>query len=314
MTSRILILGAAGRCGHAAAEAFRDAGWSVTCLVRPGAAARAAARTKTVEANALDGGAVARAARGADVILHALNPPYTDWPRFALPLAEAAIAAAQAADATLMLPGNVYNYGAAMPPTLDETTPMRPTSRKGELRVRIEDRLREAAAQGLRVIVLRAGDFYGGGGTGSWFDRIIVKDLAHGRVTYPGPLDVVHEWAYLPDFAVACVRLAETRSALPSYETFGFPGHPVTGREFIRVIARAMGRDLRVSRMPWWLLRAAGPLVPIFRELAEMAYLWQTPHRIAGDKLEGVIGEIPRTPLAEAVAAALRALGYRTRL
>ncbi|HVX91903.1 MAG TPA: NAD-dependent epimerase/dehydratase family protein [Xanthobacteraceae bacterium] len=314
MSGHILILGAAGRCGHAAAEAFRDAGWSVASLVRPGAAARAAARTQIVEANALDGEAVIKAAHGSDLVLHALNPPYTDWSRLALPLADVAVAAAQAAGATLLLPGNLYNYGAAMPPTLDEDTPMRPSSRKGAIRVRIEERLREAASSGLRVIVLRAGDFYGGGGTGSWFDRILVKDLAHGRVTYPGPLDVVHEWAYLPDFAVACVRLAEARGALSSYETFGFPGHAVTGREFVRVIARAMGRDLRVSRMPWWLLRAAGPLVPIFRELAELAYLWQTPHRIAGDKLEDVIGDIPRTPLAEAVAAALRALGFRTRL
>ena len=36
MTTRILVLGAAGRLGFAAAEAFRDAGWQVTGLVRPG--------------------------------------------------------------------------------------------------------------------------------------------------------------------------------------------------------------------------------------------------------------------------------------
>ena len=36
MTSRVLVLGAGGRLGHKAAEAFRDAGWTVTSLVRPG--------------------------------------------------------------------------------------------------------------------------------------------------------------------------------------------------------------------------------------------------------------------------------------
>src|SRR5262249_20777911 len=41
MSARILVLGAAGRLGEKAAEAFRDAGWIVTSLVRPGGAAPA---------------------------------------------------------------------------------------------------------------------------------------------------------------------------------------------------------------------------------------------------------------------------------
>ena len=39
---------------------------------------------------------------------------------------------------------------------LDETTPMRPSSRKGVLRVEIEQRMREAAERGVRTIVVRA--------------------------------------------------------------------------------------------------------------------------------------------------------------
>jgi nucleoside-diphosphate-sugar epimerase len=90
MSARVLVLGAAGRLGHAAAEAFRDAGWSVASLVRPGNASRAPADTEIVEIHALDHAAVAKTAGGADVILHALNPPYTDWSRLALPLAYSA--------------------------------------------------------------------------------------------------------------------------------------------------------------------------------------------------------------------------------
>src|SRR5690349_23761679 len=55
--------------------------WSVTSLVRPGTAPRAPAGTEIVEISALDHDAVAAAARGADVVLHALNPTYADWPR-----------------------------------------------------------------------------------------------------------------------------------------------------------------------------------------------------------------------------------------
>src|SRR5262249_35832504 len=172
MSGRIIVLGAAGRIGRAAAEAFRNAGWTVASLVRASAAARAAPRTEIVEVDARDAGTVVEASRGSDVILHALNPPYTEWPKYALPHAEAAIAAARASGATLLFPGNVYNYGPPMPAVIDETTPMHPRTRKGRLRVEIERRMQDATD--IRVIILRAGDFFGGAGLGSWFDRVIV--------------------------------------------------------------------------------------------------------------------------------------------
>jgi nucleoside-diphosphate-sugar epimerase len=310
MSGRILVLGAAGRLGHAAAEAFRDAGWSVVGVVRPGAGSRAPHGTDIIEANALDRDAVKQAAHNADVVLHALNPVYTEWPKFALPLAYAAIEAAEAVGATLMFPGNVYNYGAGMPAVLDETTPMQPSSHKGKLREEIEQRMREASERGVRTIILRAGDFYGGG-HGSWFDLVITRDLRHGRITYPGPLDVVHAWAYVPDVAAAMVRVAERRATLRGFESFGFPGHAVTGEDMGGAIAAALRQRFRVKRMEWWLIKTIGRLSALGRELAEIEYLWRTPHRISGETLKSVIGDVPHTPFADAVAASLRELGYQ---
>jgi nucleoside-diphosphate-sugar epimerase len=311
MSGRVIVLGAAGRLGRAAAEAFCDAGWTVASLVRASAAPRVAPGTEIIEIDARDADAVVEAARGADVILHALNPPYTEWPKLARPYADAAIAAARASGATLLFPGNVYNYGPPMPPVIDETAPMQPRSRKGRLRVEIEQRMQDAAD--VRTIILRAGDFFGGAGLGSWFDRVIVKNVAQGRLTYPGALDVVHEWAYLPDLAAALVRLAEVRATLARFETFGFPGHAVTGRELVAAIARARGRGMQISTMPWFGLRLLSPVVPIFRELTEMAYLWNEPHRIDGKKLAAATGKVPRTPFDAAVAAALDDLGLIAR-
>ena len=308
MSARIVVLGAAGRLGHKAAEAFRDAGWSVASLVRPGSAERAPAHTEIVEIHALDHAAVGNAARGADVVLHALNPPYTEWSRLALPLAYCAITAAETAGATLLFPGNLYNYGSPLPAVIDENAPMRPSSRKGQLRVAIEDRIAEATERGVRTIIVRAGDFYGGG-RGSWFDLVLAKEISAGRITYPGPLDVAHEWTYLPDFASTLLRVATIRDTLPQFARFGFSGHAVTGREFTAAIARAMRRKLETKRMTWWLIHALRPIVPLCRELSEIAYLWNEPHRIDGAKLGATIGAIPHTPLDLAVARALEDLG-----
>jgi hypothetical protein len=63
--------------------------------------------------------------------------------------------------------------------------------------------------------------------------------------------------------------------------------------------------------MSWWLINALRAIVPMSRELSEMAYLWREPHAIAGDKLKAAIGDVPHTPLDTAVAKALRELGIR---
>jgi nucleoside-diphosphate-sugar epimerase len=306
MKGQILVLGAAGRLGFAAAEAFRDAGWSVKGLVRPNAGWRAPRGIDVVETN--DRAVAVKEARGTDIVLHALNAPYTGWAQHALPLAYSAIEAAEQSGATLIFPGNVYNYGAGMPAVLDELTPMQPTSRKGKLRNEVELRLREASDRGVRTIILRAGDFFGRG-QGSWFDLVLIKELAKNRITYPGPLDVVHEWAYLPDYIAALIRVATIRSTLEPFATFGFPGHAVTGQEFVSAIAKASGRHLKVGHINWWMMRTFGSIWKMGRELTEIGYLWEVPHRIDGTRLAAAIGQVPHTPLDTAVARALRELG-----
>jgi nucleoside-diphosphate-sugar epimerase len=308
MTRRILVLGAAGRLGFAAASTFRDAGWRVKGLVRPNRAGVVPRKVEPVEAVTRDE-AIA-AGRGCDVVLNAFNPAITLWQKNALSLAHGAIATAEENGATLLFPGSVWNFGSTMPPLIDENTPMQPTTRKGAMRVEIEQRIREASDRGMRTIVLRAGDFFGGG-RGSWFDLVIAKDIARQRLTYPGPLEVMHAWAYLPDFATTLVQLAEQREHFAAFETFGFPGHAPTGAQFIAAIEATTKATFNVRPMSWWLLKTFGQFLAMGRELSELEYLWRVPHAISGDKLKSAIGTIPHTPLTQAIAESLRDLGYR---
>jgi nucleoside-diphosphate-sugar epimerase len=308
MSGQILVMGAAGRLGFVAAEAFRDSGWTVKGLVRPGRSKAVPRRVEPVEAVTRD--EAVQAGHGCDVVLNALNPAITLWRKNALSLAYGAIAVAEANGATLLFPGSVWNYGRGMPALLDENTPMQPTTRKGAMRVEIEQRIKEASDRGVRAIMLRAGDFYGGG-RGSWFDLVICKELERQRLTYPGPLNVVHTWAYLPDFARALVALAEKRADFAPFETFGFAGHALTGAEMIAAIEAVTRRKFNVRMMSWWMLKTFGQLLALGRELSELEYLWRVPHRISSEKLERAIGAIPSSPLPQAIAASLRELGFR---
>lgn len=252
-------------------------------------------------------------------MVHAMNPAYTDaaWAREAPGLLEDAMVLARRHGALLMFPGNVYNFGAGMPPVLDEATPFAPTTAKGRIRVALEARLRGACEDGgLRAVVLRAGDFFGSG-TGSWFDKLIAAKLPAGRLGYGGPLEVPTAWAYLPDFATAFTRVADRRDALAGCRALHFAGHTLSGNDWraaLTPIAQAQGwvrpgQGLKVSTLPWPLVRAVGLVKPEWASLAQMRYIQRTPHRLDGSALAAFIGAEPHTPLGVAVHQALSDLG-----
>jgi nucleoside-diphosphate-sugar epimerase len=309
-----LILGAHGRFGRAAVAAFVAAGWRTLAQSRkasPGLPAGAQA----LVGDLADLAGLAGRAAGASIVVHAANPPYDRWDAEMLPLAEQAIALAAELRATLMLPGNVYGYGEAMPAVLAEHTPMQPSTAKGRLRVALEDALRTAARDGRipGAVVIRAGDFFGSG-TGSWLDLAVLKSLARGRLVYPGPLDRMHAWAYLPDLARAFAAVAGCRQLRP-YEHIHFPGHALTGAALLDAVEgalRKLGRmprgGLRRADMPWLAMRLGAPFVPMLREVLAMRYLWNVPHALAGKRLTELVGALPGTPIDEAMLAAVRDL------
>jgi len=310
-----LILGANGRFGLAAAQAFAVAGWRVLAHVRRDAAAGMPASAELVRAPLAGVGDALRGRPAPDVVVHGINPIYTRWDEEALPAAHAAMDLAERFGARFMLPGNVYNHGAAMPARIDETTPQRPTTAKGRIRAEMESELaRRAAAGRLGATVITAGDFFGAG-DGSWLDQVVVKAIAKGRLDYPGDPDLAHAWAYLPDLARAFVTVAALPGLAP-FERFAFAGHSVTGREFLAATERAAAalgvapaHGWRHGSMPWRLIRIAGMVVPLWRELATMSYLWRVPHALDGSRLAARCPALATTPLDAALVASLAALG-----
>jgi nucleoside-diphosphate-sugar epimerase len=313
MKPTVLVLGAAGRIGQVLVTAFADAGWSVRAQSRKRLpdALMDHPQVQPVRCDAFDAAALQVAAQGAAVVVHALNPPYTEWDRLALPLVDAAITAARSSGALLMLPGNVYNFGSELPADLTLSTPERGDIPKA--RIRIETEARMAAASDLDSVVIRAGDFFGGPGRGSWFDLVMTTRLKSGRLVQPGATDLPHAWAYLPDLAQTFVRVADKRAELHGHHRLHFAGHSVSGDAMRDAFESVLGRPLRDAALPWGLMRLAAPLVPAWREVLVMRYLWQRPHRLDDSSLRELIGAPPRTPLPQAVAAALDELGLLPR-
>jgi|SRR5580658_551267 nucleoside-diphosphate-sugar epimerase len=315
--SSVLVLGAAGGVGGEVARQLRDAGWDVRALQRGASpAVEHRDRMTWIRGDALNAHDVLAAATGCSVIVHAVNPPgYRRWSELVLPMLDNTIAAASATGATIVLPGTVYNFGPDAFPVLTEQSPQHPVTRKGAIRVEMERRLLAASNSGARVLIVRAGDFFGPKAGNNWFAQGLIKPgKSVAAVSNPGRPGVGHQWSYLPDVARTMVELLARRESLAPFATFHMDGHwDADGSQLVeairRVVARRTGRKPRLAAFPWWLLTLVSPFVVTFREMREMRYLWREPLRMDNARLTSILGQEPHTPLDEAVEATLAGLG-----
>ena len=312
-----LVLGASGGIGGELARQLRDAGWQVRALKRgiaPGAATQGGFDWH--QGDAMNRADVLRCAVGCAVIVHAVNPPgYQRWAELVLPMLDNTIAAARASGATIVLPGTVYNFGPDAFPVLREDSPQRPLTRKGAIRVEMERRLRAASLEGVRSIVVRAGDFFGPRAGNNWFSQGLIKPGMPVRsISQPGLAGVGHQWSYLPDVARTMLQLIERRHTLEPFADFHMCGHfDADGGQMAEAIRRAVraagGNTPAVRRFPWALIMLAAPFVTFIREMREMRYLWREPIRMDNARLVATLGAEPHTPLDEAVRNSLIGLG-----
>jgi nucleoside-diphosphate-sugar epimerase len=308
-----LIIGATGSIGGEVARNLLARGWRVRGLNRdPDRAARSGpAGVEWARGDAMIEADVVEAAQGARLILHGANPPgYSNWARLLPAMMANTIAAARASGARIVLPGNVYNYGPDAWPRFTETSPQNPKTRKGAIRVAMERSLEAAAAEGVRSLVVRAGDFFGPRSGTSWLtEGWVQKGKPLKAISLPGPAEVTHAWAYLPDFAESIVRLAEMDADLPAFAVFNHAGHQVTGAQMADAIERVAGRKLTRKAMPWFAMTVASPFVEMLREMLEMRYLWDNDVLPDNAKLVAALGAEPHTSLDQALRTALEGQG-----
>ncbi len=283
MSKTVLILGANGRFGRHACAAFKSRGWDVRQFDRAS-------------------GNLRDAATGVEVIVNAWNPAYPDWAEQVPKLTAQVIDAAKASGATVIIPGNVYNYGAGAPEVYDAGTPHGATNPLGHIRIKMEAAYR---ASGVRTIILRAGDFIDTQASGNWFDMMMIPKLGKGRFIYPGNPDIAHAWVWLPDVTNAAAELAEIRRDLPAFADVPYTGFTLTGNELSQAIGACLGREIRLKNMSWLPLQIARPFWPLAKHLLEMRYNWNKPHQIDGAKFAALLPDFKMTPLSEALSLAL---------
>lgn len=299
-----LVLGPAGSLGSAVVAELlrRDEPVRVLCRSRtsmerlfPGEV------IGTVEGSVLEDEALDYAFYGVGTVYNCLNLPYPRW-RELPAMHEQVLKHAARHDARLVFPGNVYNYGLPQSRPVSEEHPQAADTRKGRLRIALEERLWQAHYRGeVPVFILRLPDFYGPRVLNNLVRPVFQVALTGGSVLWPGNPDADHEFVFVEDAARAMVDLAAQDRAYGEVIHLPGPG-PITARRWIELAFEAAGTELKGIRPLGRTL--AGLLGLINREVAELKellYLFEEPLLLDGAKYRRLFGDYPATPYEEGV-------------
>jgi nucleoside-diphosphate-sugar epimerase len=313
---KIALLGAAGAIGQSIAAALRGAGRAYRVV---GRSREALARqfghdplAEIVTWNPDEPESVRAATRGIETIVYLVGVNYWQFELHPQLMAKTLAGATAEGVAHLLLIGTVYPYGRPRTERVREDHPREPHTFKGRMRRAQEDLLLEAAAAGrIEGAVLRLPDFYGPGVDKSFLHDAFVAARTGRTANLIGPLDVPHEFVFVPDVGPVVVRLLVTPAAWG--HAWHLAGAGVTTQQgMVDEIARQAGRPLKVRVAGRWMLRALGLFSPHMREMVEMHYLLTNPVIMDDTALQELIGPIAKTHYAEGVRrtlAATRALG-----
>ncbi|MFN3613219.1 MAG: NAD-dependent epimerase/dehydratase family protein [Rubrimonas sp.] len=252
--------------------------------------------------------AVLNAVTGARQVVLAAGFPYVGkiwaeaWPR----AMRHVLTACQAAGARLVFADNLYMYG-PQTAALVETMPLATQGRKPAARTAVTRLWQEASKAGrVQVTALRAPDFYGPGVANSHLGASVFASLAKGRAaTLLVDPDVPHDFAYVPDFARGIASLLAADDD-PFGEAWHLPCAPTrTPREIIGLAAASFGMTPRIRHIPFALQTLLFPVVPFFREMAEMRFQWDRSYSVDAARFSARFWA-DVTPFEEGVEATVR--------
>jgi nucleoside-diphosphate-sugar epimerase len=291
----------AGQVGSQLAELLAAGGHEVVVVTRSGSGPTAHGITR-LAADAVDGARLTGIAQGADALYNCANPKYHRWPIDWPPMARALLAAAEDSGAVLVTLGNLYGYGPVDRP-MTEDLPMAAPGTKGKVRARMWlDALVAHQAGRIRMTEVRGSDYFGPGMSDqSVFGDRFFGPLIEGKpIWMPVDPDQPHSLTYLPDVAGAMATAGTDERA------WGRAWHVPTGpaislRETCERLAALAGAPApRIRTVPHAVMRAAGLVSPLLRELEETRYQFVRPFIVDSSAFETTFGVAP-TPMDTAL-------------
>jgi nucleoside-diphosphate-sugar epimerase len=301
-----VVLGAGGAAGSALVRELLRQNLPTRAVYRRIPSSTSAA--EQVSADVTDAASVAQATDGAGVVYMSAQPEYTRWPQDFPPMLDSVLEGVARSRARLVMVDNLYTYF-PVNGSLHEDSPQQPQSRKGRVRLAMQQTLLDAHRAGkVPAVIGRAGDFYGPGVQGSAVGAPFFEAVLKGkRPQWVGRTDQPHSFTFIDDYARALILLGQRPDA--DGQIWHIPtAEPVSGTQLAALIAEEAGVTARpplaLRGLP---LTVLARVIPIVREMAEIQYQANAPFVIDGSKFAGTFDFQP-TPHREAIRKTLAAL------
>ncbi len=304
----VALWGANGAIGKAVANELRAGGRAYRVVGRNRAALGADPLAEIVTWNPDDPASIVEAARGVETLIYLVGVDYTQNELHPILMRATLDGAIAAGVSDLLIVGTVYPYGRRRTPTVREDHPREPHTFKGRMRKAQEDLVLDADRAGkIRGCVLRLPDFYGPGvDAKSYIGQLFTNGIAGKTASLIGPIDMEHEFVYVPDVGPVIVGLIDEPRAFGHAWHFGGNG-TTTQRAIVDRIERATGRKIKLLVANKSMLRVLGLFDPLMREFIEMNYLMTEPVIMDDTAIHELLGPIHKTSYDDGVRATLEA-------
>lgn len=253
---------------------------------------------------------VDRAVAGSEIVYLTVGFEYSIdvWRRNWPPLMQNVIDACKRHNSKLVFFDNVYMYDRNYLYNMTEETPIRPTSRKGEIRAQIAELLMGEASKGnITAMIARSADFLGP--TNSVLIETVYKNLKKGKkANWFADANKVHNFTLYRDAAKGTAMLGNTPEAYNEVWHLPTDRTKLTGRQWIELFAAEMNAKPAYKVVPAWVAGIAGVFVPMMRELKEMMYQYDRDYFFNSSKFEKAFNYTPVTP-QQGIKAMIELLG-----
>ena len=237
---------------------------------------------------------VERVITGSEVVYVTVGFEYnlriwqTVWPA----LMQAVIRSCSKHGSRLVFFDNIYVYSEDSVPFMTEESRLDPPSKKGKVRQQLHEMIMQAAEEKkVNAMIVRAADFYGPETNGSALKIMAADNLMKGKKAQVfGDPDKIHTFTYTPDAAKATALLGNTPEAYNQVWHLPTTRERLTTRQWIGLIAKELGVEPKIQKVPEILLNVMGLFIPIMRELPEMLYQNRQDYIFDSSKFEKRFG------------------------
>lgn len=255
---------------------------------------------------------VFKAIEGSGITYVTIGFPYSVkiWKQLWIPFIQNVIDACLQYNSKLVFFDNVYAIGGNNVNHITENSPISPTSKKGEIRAEVDRLILDSIKnKKLEAIIARAPDFMGGTARDQSIPIVMIYNnlLKDKKAQWFCDAKRIHSIGYVPDLAKGMAMLGNTADAYNQIWNLPCTTEKITGEQWVKLFAEAMGKKNSFFVLPNWLVKSMGLFVPVLKEVAEMNYQYDRDYYFDSTKFNTRFHFTPTTN-AQAVKLTLEQL------